>query len=262
MSLEVTFLGGAAAWPNPGQGCSSFLVRSGDETILVDCGSNTLLELRKHIDFREVGAIVLSHCHSDHILDLVPYRYGLVYGPGESDRAIPLYLPPGGIGTLDALADALGGQGERNEAFWDGAFKRSEYDPHSSLTLGTVSVQFARTDHPAECYAMRLSTGDGVVLVYSADTGSIDSVTDLAQNCDVLIAEATMPDGSDKSGGEVGHLSPTEAGRLADQTKAGTLVLTHLWAERPDEDVVRGASAHYHGPILVAKPGLVVNAGS
>lgn len=262
MSLEITFLGGAAAWPNPGQGCSSFLVRAGDESILVDSGSNTLLRLREHINFRDVGAIVISHCHSDHILDLVPYRYGLVYGHGTSNGTIPLHLPPGGIDTLDALAAALGGKGERDDAFWDEAFTRSEYDPAAPLKLGAVTVQFTQTDHPIECYAMRFSTAEGASVVYTADTGTIESVEELARETDVLISEATMPDNWDEPGSAVGHLSPADAGSLADRARVRKLVLTHLWSERPDEDVVSSAAAEYQGPILVAKPGLVVNAGT
>ena len=56
MSIELTCLGGAAAWPNPGQGCSSYLVRSGETTILLDAGSDTFMELRKHADYRELDA--------------------------------------------------------------------------------------------------------------------------------------------------------------------------------------------------------------
>ena len=128
MSLELIVLGGSAAWPNPGQGCSSYLVCGGSAQLLIDCGPDTLLELRRQADFTTVDAIVISHCHADHILDLVPYRYGLVYGPTRPERRVPLWLPPGGRARMKLLADAFAGQDEPPEAFWDAAFELLEYN--------------------------------------------------------------------------------------------------------------------------------------
>ena len=193
MSLTLTCLGGAAAWPNPGQGCSAFLLGDGLTSLLLDAGPNTLLELRKHIRYSTIDAVIISHCHSDHILDLVPYRYGLVYGPEKPEHPIPLWLPPGGQATLDALAAAIGGKGEPTERFWETAFNVQEYDPASSLEVGNLVITFARTEHAAECYAMRVSEADGSTCSYSADTGSIEPLVNFAHGSDVLVAEATLP---------------------------------------------------------------------
>lgn len=259
MSIEVVCLGGAAAWPNPGQGCSSYLVRHGDVAVLLDAGPNTLLELRRHIDFHDVAAIVISHCHADHILDLIPYRYGLVYGPDKHHTPIPVWLPPGGAKMLSTLAGALGGHGENVDGFWDSVFELGEYDPEKGIGLGTFRVTFARTVHPAVCYAMRLEASDGSTLAYTADTGTIGSILDLAHGCDILVSEATMPEDEPRPGSETGHLKPSEAGRLAHQAGAKTLVLSHLWYERPDIDVVEAAQTSFDGNIVIAKPGLMVN---
>lgn len=260
MSINLTCLGGAAAWPNPGQGCSSFLVRSGETTILLDAGPNILLELRKHVDFHALDAIVISHCHSDHILDLIPYRYGLVYGPTKLAKRIPLWLPPGGTAILHSLAGALSGQGENTEGFWDGVFTLNEYDPDGRLEIGAERLRFTRTAHPAICYAMRIESVAGTTLTYTADTGTIESVLDLARGSDILISEATMPEDADKPGSESGHLKPSEAGILANEAGVGALVLSHLWSERPDSVVLEAAGRSYSGKTVIARPGLVVDA--
>lgn len=259
MSLTLTCLGGAAAWPNPGQGCSSFLVSTGGTNLLIDCGTNTLLELRKRTRFSEVTAVVISHCHSDHILDLVPYRYGLVYGRERPQGPIPLWLPPGGREVITALGDVLGGKAESTEGFWDAAFDVREYDPNAALEVGGMRIQFARTEHAAECYAMRVTSTEGSTLAYSADSGRIGPLLEIAANCDILIAEATLPE-SDERLPSAGHLMPSEAGKLAGVSGAGMLVLTHLWSERPDSDVIEAARTAYDGPIEIARPGLVVHA--
>lgn len=260
MSLRLTCLGGAAAWPNPGQGCSSYLVESSGGATVLDAGSNTLLELRKHIDYREVSAIVISHFHSDHVLDLIPYRYGLTYGPVRPESRIPLWLPPGGRTILDTVANAIGGQAENAGPFWDEVFNRREYDPGTPLGIGDVTISFARTVHPAECYAMRIDAAGGSSIAYTADSGTVDSIAVLARGCDVLISEATMPEDSDRRGAEVGHLTPSQAGELAATAGVGTLVLAHLWSERPEHEVIEAAARSFSGPILIARPGLVVNA--
>jgi ribonuclease BN (tRNA processing enzyme) len=258
MTLRLTCLGGSAAWPNPGQGCSSFLVESGETSILVDAGPNTLLELRKHIKYSTVDAIIISHCHADHILDLVPYRYGLVYGPEKPDRPVPLWLPPGGVQLLNRLAMALGSDAEQPAEFWTTVFEPMEYDPGDELSVGGVTISFQRTEHAVECYAMRLHGPDQASLTYTADTGSIDNLVTFAEKCDILVAEATLPE-SDDAQTSAGHLMPSQAGLLASSAGVTRLVISHLWAERPDEVVMESARAKYSGEILISKPGLVID---
>jgi ribonuclease BN (tRNA processing enzyme) len=258
MTMQLTCLGGAAAWPNPGQGCSSFLVETGDTSILVDAGPNTLLELRKHIRYSTVTAIVISHLHADHILDLVPYRYGLVYGPERPERPIPLWLPPGGIQHLNRLAAALGSDAEQPVEFWTTVFDPTEYNPVDELVIGAVTISFERTEHAVECYAMRFRGQGQTSLTYTADTGSVAGLAAFARNSDLLVAEGTLPE-SDNADTGAGHLTPSQAGSLAALVGTPRLVISHLWAERPDEEVVKAARLTYSGDILIAKPGLVID---
>lgn len=258
MTIGLTVLGGSAAWPNPGQGCSSYLVTSAEIRVLIDCGPNTLLELRRHADFRALDAIVISHCHSDHILDLVPYRYGLKYGPDRTERRIPVCLPPGGVERLNLLADALAFGTEGSMGFWTDVFDLQEYDPDTDLAIGVFTIAFAPTQHFVACFAMRISSRDGSALGYSADTGSIEPLVELMRRTALVVVEATLRDHGDIPLEERGHLTPEDAGRLANACNAETLLLTHLWSERPDDAVIEAAASVFDGTILVAKPGLYV----
>ena len=69
--MELTILGGSAAGPNPGQGCSGYLVESGTTHVVIDLGSGTFPELRRHVDYRLLDGVVLSHGHLDHFLDIL-----------------------------------------------------------------------------------------------------------------------------------------------------------------------------------------------
>jgi len=258
--VSLTVLGGSAAWPNPGQGCSAYLVQDGSTSILLDCGPNTLLELRKHVDYTRLDAIVISHCHSDHILDLVPYRYGLLYGPERSANRIPVWLPPGGHERMEMLGNAFDGQGEPQDSFWDGAFDLAEYDPDEGLVLGSLSIRFALTQHFIPCYAMRVEDASNGTIFYSSDTGSVQPLLSLVDGAEVVIAEATLDDHGGRPEAERGHMTPEDAGRLASAGGAHTLIVTHLWSERPDTVVERKASEHFGGTIVIAKPGLRIDA--
>ena len=91
--MELTILGGSAAGPNPGQGCSGYLVESGTTRVVVDLGPGTFPELRRHVDYRLLDGVVLSHGHLDHFLDILTVRYALAYNPVAAGR------------TASALAD-------------------------------------------------------------------------------------------------------------------------------------------------------------
>lgn len=258
MTFRLTVLGGSAASPNPDQGCSSYLLRSSEATLLVDCGPGTLLELRRHIRLDQITAVVISHCHADHILDLVTLRYALVYGAEAPDEPLPIWLPPGGSAVLKALAEALGSQGESVQDFWREAFRLDEYDPYARLTINGIDITFASTQHFTSCYAMRLNASGGTSIVYSADLGRIDGLVDFAAGADLLISEATADDNTGIPLDERGHLTPEDAGHWARLSGVSRLLLSHLWHERPDDVVVERAAGEFSGPIDVAKRGLTL----
>ena len=45
------------------------------------------------VDYTEVDAVVISHLHADHFLDLVPYSYALTYAPRQ--QPVPVHTWPG-----------------------------------------------------------------------------------------------------------------------------------------------------------------------
>ena len=47
----------------------------------------------EHVDYVDVDAVVLSHLHADHILDLVPFSYALTYAPRQ--QPVPVHIWPG-----------------------------------------------------------------------------------------------------------------------------------------------------------------------
>ena len=88
--MRLTVLGKSPAWQDVDGACSGYLLQDGDTTILIDAGNGVFGKMRKFIDYVDVDAVVVSHLHADHFLDLVPYSYALTYAP----RQQPVPVPP------------------------------------------------------------------------------------------------------------------------------------------------------------------------
>lgn len=249
--IELTPLGTSAACPAPGGASSSYLLRAGATSLLLDCGPGSIGRLREVIDERAVTAIVLSHMHADHILDLVPYHDGLRYGPRPitPEGRIPLWTPPGGMARLQALGAALG----HDVDSFDATFVIREYDPAAELVIGDLRLRFAPTQHYIPCWAMRAEAG-GAALVYSADTGPLPALADFARGADLLLCEATLLERAEAEE-RPGHLTAAEAGQLAAAAGAGELLLTHLWPELGLEALLAHARRAFAGPVALARAG-------
>ena len=253
---RLTVLGGSAAGVGTGQGCSGYLVQSDAANVVLDLGPGTLLELRKHADFRTIDGIVISHLHLDHILDLFALRFALAYNPRHAPRPVPLWLPPGGLPFLDRAAALFATEGDGDDYF-SSVFDIAEYDPKRELRVADLTLAFARTVHPVPCWAIRVhpDADDGDIF-YTADTGSDADLDALAAGATVIVAEATFPVDTPQEAVRKVHLTPRLAAELADRAGARHLVLTHIWEELGPDSFVEEARTIFTGRLTVAIPGL------
>jgi ribonuclease BN (tRNA processing enzyme) len=252
--MELTILGGSAAGPNPGQGCSGYLVESGTTRVVVDLGPGTFPELRRYVDYRLLNGVVLSHGHLDHFLDILTLRYALAYNPIAAVRPLPLWLPPGGLALLARLAQAILDHPDIDEFL--SVFDANQYEPDASLTIGELDFHFHPTVHYVPCWAMRISNGVDGDLFYTADTGPAANLAAVATGSHLIIAEGTDRGISHEPYESRGHMTPAEAGALARDAGANILVLSHLWVEDDPFRAVKEASQIFGGPVELAAPGL------
>lgn len=255
---SLTVLGGSAASVSTGQGCAGFLVTSDETRIVLDLGPGTLQELRKHTDFRTLDALVLSHLHVDHILDVFALRFALSYNPITPKRTIPLWLPPGGLAFFRRAAE-LFATTEGSDDYFSTVFEAGEYDPEGHLEINTVTLSFHPTVHYIPCWAVRVRPGNGEGdLVYTADYGPSSGLEGFAHDATVLLSESTSPEPAMEDRSRSGHVTVTEAAQMANAAEATTLVLTHMYEENDPEAFRRRAETIFPREILIAKPGLVV----
>jgi ribonuclease BN (tRNA processing enzyme) len=251
--MDVTVLGGSAAGASPGQGCSGYLVEQASTQIVLDLGPGTFPELRLHLDYRKLDAVVLSHLHLDHMLDVFTLRYALAYNPVAASAPMPIWVPPGGKQFLTDAARVFAGETDAG-AFYD-AFVIREYDPDAVLRIGSLTFRFRPTVHYVPCWAIRVSAGRDGDLFYSADTGPTADLLPLASGASLVISEGTARMDTEEPFATRGHLTPEEAGLLARDAGAQLLLLTHLWAENDPFEALREAESAFGGPVVLATRG-------
>jgi ribonuclease BN (tRNA processing enzyme) len=259
--MRLTVLGKSPAWQDVGGACSGYLVQEDDCSVVVDCGNGVFGKLREQIDYVDVDAVVISHLHADHFLDLVPYAYALTYAPrqqpvpvagwpGTDNPARPtLHVPPGG---RDAFRRVVGTWGP--EDLIENAFDLREYDPAEELEIGPLRIHFQPVPHFTETFAMSINAANGAGrIVYGADSSPTDALTEFAQGADLMLVEATLP--RPERTGMRGHLTPAEAGAQARAAGVKRVVLVHISDELDWEWARAEAAEAFGGPVEVARHG-------
>ncbi len=256
--MRLTVLGGSAAGPNTGQGCSGYLVETGTERLVLDLGPGTLPELRRHTDYRWLSAVVISHLHVDHVLDLVALRFALAYNPVPAPKPVPLWMPPGGIAFLERVAQAFAG-GEEAGEFFSAVFDVNEYNPEGVLQAGGSQITFAPTVHYIPCWAMNVrDVNTGASLAYTADTGPAADLSTVVEGTSVLVADGGNPSPEREPFESRGHATAAEMAALAGRYQTKTLILAHLWQEHGFDRYRLAAGTEFAGRIEISRPGLVI----
>jgi ribonuclease BN (tRNA processing enzyme) len=258
--LQITVLGKSPSWQDVDGACSGYLVQEDGYALLLDCGNGVFSKLREHRDYVEVGAVVISHLHADHFLDLVPFSYALTYAPrqqpvpvagwpGTDRRARPDLHAPVGASDMFRHIAACWGQQELIEA----AFNLEEYDSGDELEAGPFRLRFCEVPHYTQTFAVEVSNGSGARLTFSADCSPNEELVRFAEGTDLLLIEATLP--RPERTGERGHLTPLEAGQHGRRAGARRLVVTHFSDELDRDWVEAQAAKGFDGAVQLAYDG-------
>lgn len=247
--MQLTVLGRSPAAPNPGEACSGYLIESGPSRLLMDIGPGVVAQLIRKCSPDDLEAVVISHMHSDHLLDLVTLRHSFPWLETPAHK-VRVYLPPGGTEQAVDLAKAAG-----DASFFAKTFDVAEHDGMQELSVGPLRLQPMPTQHYVPTWGFRI-VENGRTLVYSADSGPCQELLALAEEADLFLCEATLRSAADDVEDEHGrgHLTPAEAGAAAQRAGARRLLLTHLPAPDDGAWAQAQASEAFGGPAEVAGP--------
>jgi len=277
--------------------CSAAVVVDG-KVYMVDCGYGSLGALRESgLGFREVDNIFLTHLHDDHTSDLpallshqwtdgrvIPTE---VIGPFGTEAMVAAALEFSRANTIIRLADEA--RSVQPADIFSGRDIEATAAPLEIFADDRVTVrsventhfpESARTRVPYRAVSYRFDSGDRSIVI-SGDTAPSENLVRLAAGCDVFVCEtievetmrasfdervaagayADNPEGIWKHIVET-HTSTEEAGRMAAEAGAGTLVLTHLvpgaLADLSDAIYLEGVRRHFDGEVIVGRDLMVI----
>jgi ribonuclease BN (tRNA processing enzyme) len=245
--VKVTIVGCAPAFTlRPGRASSCYLVEEDGAALVLDLGQGAFSALAGYRDPQSVRAVVISHLHADHGVDLVALRHYLRYGTDRT-ATVELHAPPELRERYDRL---LGEPGFLDDLPGDALVP-------GTRTIGPFVVEVARVTHAQSSFAFRVTRAGGddrPGLVYSGDCARWEDLLGLVRPGDTLLCEAYFGDG--EAVPEAGHLDAGLAGRAAGEGRAARLVLTHIRDGNDPGDTARRAAEAFGGSILIAEPGL------
>jgi ribonuclease BN (tRNA processing enzyme) len=256
--MELVVLGAAPAYTDrAGSAASSYLLRAGSATLLLDLGQGAYANLAATIEPSTLAGVLVTHLHPDHLVDLVPLRHYLKW-EFNPPRRIRVLGPAGLASRLDGLNGEPGFAAEALdiEALAEGRRR-----------IGPFEVEVRRVTHKEESYAIRVvaaagdaasggtASGGGASagLVYSGDCGHAEDLLPLIRPGDTLLSEASFGAGPVAEG--AGHITSADAARVASTGRASRLLLTHILSGRSREDALAGAASVFAGPVQLVTEG-------
>ncbi|MQA94425.1 MAG: MBL fold metallo-hydrolase [Streptosporangiales bacterium] len=245
--MRLTVLGVCGARPEAGRASSGYLVEHDGFRLIMDLGYATFPRLLEYVPAGAVDAVLISHGHPDHCVDINP----LLRARAQSDRPPPVLPLYSLAGALDAVL-ALDRPG-----MLDAAYALRTFRAGDGFKIGPFTVRTQALPHYVANAGFRLEA-DGSTLAYTGDTGGGPGLTTLARDADLLLADASFA-GPAPTREEARCLgSAPRVGRQATAAGVGRLLLTHLLPDTDPAEAERAAAGGYDGPLGVATEGLVV----
>ena len=240
--MRLTVLGSAASYPDAGRACSGHLIQSASASVLLDCGNGVLANLGRVIDPTHLSAVFITHGHIDHFADLYALQAALRYAPDGPRPPLPLFVPPGLFERMGRILTEHGAQE------FAAAFEVTHLEEGQPVTVGDLTITPREVDHIPYTFALVIQAG-GRRLCYTSDSAPGAPLSAAAAGAEVLLAEATLPPQYE---GRAPHMTPGQAGDLAREAGAGTLVLTHLWPTVDRAQAAALARERFGGRVIVA----------
>ncbi|MHB9286401.1 MBL fold metallo-hydrolase [Halobacteriales archaeon Cl-PHB] len=251
--MKLTFLGTGSAMPDGERVQTGLLLETGDDALLVDCGSGAIHSLaRTDVGYEGVDAVLLTHHHLDHIADLLPLAKARWLAGAET---LPIVGPPG---TEDLVADLLDVHDYLAENV---DLEVSDVEPADMpIDLAGFDVTAMETRHSMPCHAYRFDPGaeEGPEVVFSGDSEPFPELVAFADGAAVLAHDCSFPDEIDVSN----HPTPASLGAALAEADAdvGRVYLTHLYPHTngKHEAMLESVGTHYDGDVRLARDGLSI----
>lgn len=243
VGLELTVLGCAGSHTGPGRVCSGYLVTADGTRLLVDCGNGSTANLQRICRFDDLDAVLITHRHVDHCIDLIGMYYGLRFHR-EGAKRIDLYAPDEVVATLKSLLSTDSALG------FDDVFDVHRVTGGDVVEVGPMRLTLADSVHPVPTVSVAIEHA-GRRLVYSSDSAGGPALVDLARGADLFLCEATWQ--GEAAAYPAGmHLTARGAADVAREAGVERLLLTHVLGSLDPARSVTEAAGRFEGSVEAA----------
>lgn len=239
--MRLTVIGCYGAYPPPGGATSGYLIEDAVTKVLLDCGSGVLTCLQQYVPLSELDAVVMTHYHPDHCADFGCLKYAAMIDRqlGRRHKSLAAWGP----GNPEILS-----YGEYCEG--------RSYVGMTSFQIGSLTFEAIENIHEVPGFAIRVTSTDRSVLVYTGDTAYYEGLAQFARCAGCFLCEASFY--AERPEHSAQHLSAIDAAALAEKARVKTLILTHLPHFGEPEHLVSLAETVYSGRVLLAKQWLQI----
>lgn len=249
----MTTLGGCGGWPERGRACSGFVVEHDGFRLVLDLGYGTLprlLDLLGSSVADGLDAVVITHEHADHMVDLHGLFRARWFGRRDGPR-VPLYAPEPVLGKVVALEDPETAEDLKVVFAWYPL-------PAEPYEVGPFILESVSLPHHVPTVGVRLTSPE-LTVAYTGDTGPDPALVGLGRDADIYVVDATHPTPPPPRPGQTRMLlSAAEAGEVAAAAGARRLLLTHFWPDSDRDLAVAEARRRFAGEIHQASEGAVI----
>ena len=245
----IQFLGTGNAFNTDGRGTQSVLFAPGSASpFLVDLGPTSVQAMvRFDVDWRKIDRLFLTHLHGDHTAGW-PFLLLNMVVLDRRTRPFDVYGPEGTRAALEGLGEICFRDVLERQSF---DIRYHELPVAEQMDVqGRQGMQFdvLPMEHHPTSVGYRFHV-DGCTIGVTGDTGWCDSLEQVAEGCDVLIAECTSVQAETKT-----HLCLDEIRAGRERLGQGQILLIHLSdavAEELARDPAPNLLAAYDGMIFL-----------
>ena len=294
---ELVILGTASQVPTRHRNHNGYFLRWDGEGLLFDPGEGTQRQMIHHgVTATSITRVLITHFHGDHCLGFASLVQRISLD--EVPHAVPVHYPASGQMFFDRLRKASifrdVARIEPEPIDRPGTIARTEQlsiearrldhtvdcfgyrivepdrwnvDPQELAARGLEGPAVGRLKADGEIRAPDGTTVElddvgtrrpGQKVAFVMDTRLCDAAFELARDVDLLVCESTYLEAEAGEARKNGHLTAREAARIAAESGAGTLVLTHFSQRYAETEPFVAEAREIHADVIAAEDGRVV----
>ena len=196
------------------------------------------------ITYQDVDLLLYTHTHPDHVSELVPILFACKYADLPRQKDLLCIGGPGFKEYFEQLKKTYGS--------WINAHSYNltiEEVTEKPLFFRDLQISSKGVAHLPGSVGYRIDFKDGKSIVISGDTDYCRNIVELAFKANLLILECSFPDEKKVEG----HLTPSQAGRIALESHSKKLMLTHFYPICDQFDIQKECKQVYNGEIVLGE---------